>query len=346
MVYLMIILLFYGVYKMIQTSFEVKKISLSPINIIFIFLWHLLLLCLFYFGVIGMSPFLWAVLFLKILLFLAITSLFWLFIYSLWYTLLQRISLFKWDDKDKYFVFLSSIWVGFFIFMLGVFLLSVVGAYQKIPLLLFVWMIAFVWYKHTIEILRISKTKKVVTYSLKDSSSGLALFVDEIHFIVITLLIGVNFISTFRPFPIGWDDLGAYMNYPKLIAQAGELIPFWQMQTWQLYTWIGHVFWNQTYAFFLNSFSWMLVAVVAYVALRGLIKKEEQSFNIPLFCVMILLMMPMTVFQLAKDMKLDYALLAMSIAPLYIMYHVMFSENKLSQRNSWLSFGIIGLLIW
>jgi hypothetical protein len=29
----------------------------------------------------------------------------------------------------------------------------------------------------------------------------------------------------YRPFPIGWDDLGVYMNYPKLLSQAGELLP-------------------------------------------------------------------------------------------------------------------------
>jgi len=45
-----------------------------------------------------------------------------------------------------------------------------------------------------------------------------------------------------------------------------------------------------------------------------IIPKKDYNFDISLFCVVILLMMPMTVFQLAKDMKLDYGLLLMSIA--------------------------------
>jgi len=40
----------------------------------------------------------------------------------------------------------------------------------------------------------------------------------EFLFIIITLLLSINLISIFRPFPIGWDDLGAYMNYAHLMA--------------------------------------------------------------------------------------------------------------------------------
>jgi len=42
----------------------------------------------------------------------------------------------------------------------------------------------------------------------------------EFLFIVIACLLAVNFINVMRPFPIGWDDLGVYMNYANQIAQA------------------------------------------------------------------------------------------------------------------------------
>jgi hypothetical protein len=47
----------------------------------------------------------------------------------------------------------------------------------------------------------------------------------EFFFLVITFLISVNLINALRPMPIGWDDLGVYMNFPQLLAQAGEIIP-------------------------------------------------------------------------------------------------------------------------
>jgi len=39
-------------------------------------------------------------------------------------------------------------------------------------------------------------------------------------FLIATLIISISLINIVRPFPIGWDDLGAYMNIPRLIADA------------------------------------------------------------------------------------------------------------------------------
>ena len=44
--------------------------------------------------------------------------------------------------------------------------------------------------------------------------------IDEFHRGVIAFLLSINFISAYRPFPIGWDDLGVYMNYPRLLVQS------------------------------------------------------------------------------------------------------------------------------
>ena len=49
---------------------------------------------------------------------------------------------------------------------------------------------------------------------------SLKLLTTEWLFIIATLIISVSLISIIRPFPIGWDDLGAYMNYPRLLANA------------------------------------------------------------------------------------------------------------------------------
>jgi hypothetical protein len=46
------------------------------------------------------------------------------------------------------------------------------------------------------------------------------LFTTEFLFFISTLLLSVNLISIVRPFPIGWDDLGVYMNIPHLLSEA------------------------------------------------------------------------------------------------------------------------------
>jgi len=46
----------------------------------------------------------------------------------------------------------------------------------------------------------------------------------EFAFLVISFLISVSLINAIRPMPIGWDDLGVYMNFPRIMATLGELL--------------------------------------------------------------------------------------------------------------------------
>ncbi len=342
--YILVVSIIYWIYKLLQKNFDIQIMNITSWKILSIFLWHLFLLCLFVFGFVGASPLLWVVFFLKLFLFLFIIFFLWISIFCLWYTVLDYFPIFK-NNSNKFFIFLSSLWLGFFIFSLGIFLLAVWWMYEKVPILL--WFFATVIFSYRKILLLFTLFQVPInSYTLSRDRDHFRLFVDEIHLWITTLLLGVNFISIYRPFPIGWDDLWVYMNYPKLLAQAGELISLGQMQTWQLYVGIWHVFWSQTFSFFLNSFSWILLAIVTYISLNALTNKKKQGFDIPLFCVLIILMMPMTIFQLAKDMKLDYGLLAFSIIPLSIIYHIVSSEEKYSYKEGLWVLSLVGLLIW
>ena len=46
----------------------------------------------------------------------------------------------------------------------------------------------------------------------------------EFAFLVVSFLISVSLINAIRPMPIGWDDLGVYMNFPRIMAITGELL--------------------------------------------------------------------------------------------------------------------------
>ena len=56
--------------------------------------------------------------------------------------------------------------------------------------------------------------------------------------------------------------------------------------------------------------------------------------------------MPMTIFQLAKDMKLDFGLMWISIIVMSLMYGILYWENKFSHKKSAWSLALVWLLIW
>lgn len=56
-----------------------------------------------------------------------------------------------------------------------------------------------------------------------DQDSGiLSSIVGQLFVLALMIFFSSNVISILRPMPIGWDDLGVYMNYPRLIALSGE----------------------------------------------------------------------------------------------------------------------------
>lgn len=85
-----------------------------------------------------------------------------------------------------------------------------------------------------------------------EKAVALRLLSSEILFLVLTFLIAVNFINAVRPMPIGWDDLGVYMNYPNIMAQTGDIGRL-GIVAWQSFTGIGFLFHSAPQAFFLNQ---------------------------------------------------------------------------------------------
>lgn len=48
-----------------------------------------------------------------------------------------------------------------------------------------------------------------------------------------------NFLNVVRPFPIGWDDLGRYLNQPRLLVSYGRFIPSLATFSWEYLTSLG-----------------------------------------------------------------------------------------------------------
>lgn len=249
--------------------------------------------------------------------------------------------------EDNKWNILISIWLGFSLFLVSLFLLLHFGIYE-IKYVLFIHMIMWmVSYKEWLSWLSGIKTPvKEYDHDLSSKASfsekyNLSMIIDELHYYVITFLISINLVSVFRPFPIGWDDLGAYMNYPKLLSQASEHIALGKMYAWEMYTGIWFIAWSQTLAFYLNSFAGIISAIVIYLAINRVVGERKTQFDYGLFSALIILMLPMSVFQLAKDMKLDLWLLSISVIAVSIFY----SALSLKQNNKIILFFLVWVFI-
>jgi len=51
--------------------------------------------------------------------------------------------------------------------------------------------------------------------------------------------LALNFLTVVRPFPIGWDDLGSYLNRPRLLVSYGEFIFSMSPFQWEYITSLG-----------------------------------------------------------------------------------------------------------
>ncbi|HRI36263.1 MAG TPA: hypothetical protein PK765_04280 [bacterium] len=150
---------------------------------------------------------------------------------------------------------------------------------------------------------------------------NLKLITGEWAIIVATLVIGVGFLNIIRPTPIGWDDLGVYMNYPKLIAANGSIPEGVGFVPWQLVTAVGFLAGSVLQAFFINQLGGTLSFFAVFFALSGWLGNRRGHFHWPLVCAMLSVTMPMVIFQQARDMKLDTVVLFLSIAILYAAIH-------------------------
>ena len=195
--------------------------------------------------------------------------------YASWKTTLKRFDYLHIESKEN--LILASIGLWFTIFMWWVFLLAFLKVYVASAII--IWF--FICSALSINVLQkiwIQIFQSFTTYNLVKVSDNTRLFLNEAHLLIITFLLSINFINVYRPFPIGWDDLWAYMNYPKIIAGGWELIALGQMYLWQLYTGIWFLFWSQTFAFYLNSFSGVVMGVCYIFSINSDSRKEKNTF--------------------------------------------------------------------
>ncbi len=347
--YIIIMWIIYGIYKFLQLDLLAQKQSFSLLRIIWFFFLHLFVLCLLYFSFNDIPLSNWLLLFWKIVFYLLLPTLILFIAYWFWKKISSCINYLEQDNKTYNFLLSLALWFFSFVFLITT--IGILGFYNIWVVLLILG--GFIAYSYK-EI--IAAFNWVTDYSIEldvTEWNYMKLISSELLFIISTLIISTTLINIIRPFPIWWDDLWAYMNYPHLFAEAGSIISIWWMRSWEVFTGIGYIFSWPTQAFFLNSIWGILSFIVLILVIGDLIKttspNKKSFFNVPMLLATIFISMPMVVFQQAKDMKLDAWLFFLSVITLYLLFKYYLNKQKyenLEMKKWWGILFVVWLLLW
>jgi hypothetical protein len=179
--------------------------------------------------------------------------------------------------------------------------LSVFGALQALPVrVLFIGMPLLLFPQTWWWMRRSWEAEWEVEFSLK--SVGLLL-----GWLLISYL-ALNFLNVVRPFPIGWDDLGSYLNRPRLLASYGSFIPSMSQFQWEYLTSLGFVFLGydstagSTFAMLINWSAGLISVLVVYTLVRTFLGRGTGTL-----AAMLYYFLPMTGHFSFADMKIDNA---------------------------------------
>lgn len=193
---------------------------------------------------------------------------------------------------------------------------------------------------------------RTLTQKYELSWSRVEGYIQPFFIIGLLLVTAATFLHLLRPIPIGWDDIGVYMNVPSLTAQHGGLVGGFGSYNWGLIMSLGFLVWNTPYIAMLYSFAGGLLAFFGlYVLIRACLPKgekdhdEEPGASIPLFLVTTFAMSPFVLFQLGEDMKIDLGLLFIATVATFI--GILLWRNEKLRRPSWYLIlgGVLGIAL-
>lgn len=137
--------------------------------------------------------------------------------------------------------------------------------------------------------------------------------------LILLIIVSFNVIDLIRPFPIGWDDLGVYMNFPRQIVMKEALLKGVSGQAFMLITSLGYMFGGlATWAMFLAWWGGMMGLWSLYLLGKRFISSEAG-----ILMAAIVYSLPMIMHQSFADMKLDPPLLFFIVIAFYILFKAL-----------------------
>ena len=130
-----------------------------------------------------------------------------------------------------------------------------------------------------------------------------------------------NYLNVIRPFPIGWDDLGSYLNRPRLLVSYGKFVHSMQTFQWEYITSLGFLLFGYesifgaTTALIINWFQGFLAVLTVYMLGRTFMGPGRGVLAATLYYTL-----PMVGHFSFADMKIDNAVFVMSALSMFVVF--------------------------
>ncbi|MDA0375915.1 MAG: glycosyltransferase family 39 protein [bacterium] len=145
-----------------------------------------------------------------------------------------------------------------------------------------------------------------------------------------------NYLNVIRPFPIGWDDLGSYLNRPRLLVSYGKFVHSMQTFQWEYLTSLGFLLFGYesifgaTVALIINWYQGVLAILTIYLFGRTFMGPGRGVLAAALYYTL-----PLVGHFSFADMKIDNAVFVMSALSMFCVFESLFhiDEDRAVQRR-------------
>ena len=169
-----------------------------------------------------------------------------------------------------------------------------------------------------------------------------------------------NFLSVVRPFPIGWDDLGSYLNRPRLLVSYGTFVFSMATFQWEYITSLGFLLFGYnstlgaTSALMINWSQGLLAVLVVYLFGRTFIGERHGVLSALLYYSL-----PVIGHFSFADMKIDNSVFTMGAMAMFTLFFALFfvKKEEYKEQYKWialagvfaaftLSFKVTGIMVF
>ena len=168
--------------------------------------------------------------------------------------------------------------------------------------------------------------------------------VQALLFWILLTYLAFNFINVVRPFPIGWDDLGSYLNRPRLLVSYGTFVFSMASFQWEYMTSLGFLLFGYnavfgaTSALIINWSQGLLAVLAVYLFGRTFIGKGHGLLSALLYYSL-----PLVGHFSFADMKIDNAVFTMGAMGMFAMFVALFKEEDIKTKRKWIA--LAGLFV-
>lgn len=137
--------------------------------------------------------------------------------------------------------------------------------------------------------------------------------------------LALNFLQVVRPFPIGWDDLGSYLNRPKLLVSYGSFVYSMAPFQWEYLSALGFLLFGYesvfgaTASMMINWMAGMLAVSAIFVFVRSYVGPGRG-----VLAALLYYSLPLVGHFSFADMKVDNAVFTMGTLCLFAVFMGLF----------------------